>query len=127
MLCERCKEKSPSGDITKVAASTNTDITSAPGRLRVKLLGEVVGTWDPLPDQSAQGDCNAKLEVTKLKGDLSELQTEVSRMIVTYHSEISNLRHKLQDAAGTMQQGMTTITEQVAEQGHCLAKALRHP
>jgi len=77
----------------------------------------------PPPEQQAPG-AGDELEIGRLKSDLSDLQEKVSRMSDNYHSEFANLRHKFQDTAGSLQQGMATISEQMTHQGNCLAKAL---
>ena len=81
-----------------------------------------VSVAGPLPVAVQLND--DELEVAKLRNDVCNLEEKVSRMTDTYHREFSNLSNQMQDTAGSIQQGMATISEQMSEQANCIAKAL---
>ena len=65
------------------------------------------------------------LEVKSLRQDMDNLQAVLEKITATHQSQMSNLSCKLEDSAGAMQQGMSSLTEQMATQTSCLTDAIR--
>ena len=76
-------------------------------------------------EQDNQDRSDRRLEAIALRRDIGDLEAVMARMTVIHQSQMSNLRWKMEDTAAAMQQGMSTLTEQVSAQTSCLTDALR--
>ena len=65
------------------------------------------------------------VEVTNLRQDMDNLQAELARMVESHQSDVSNLKRQLHCCSGDFQQGLDTVTKQMAKQADCLIKAFR--
>ena len=65
------------------------------------------------------------VEVTNLRQDMDNLQAELARMVESHQSDVSNLKRQLHCCSGDFQQGLDTVTKQMAERADCLVKAFR--
>ena len=76
-------------------------------------------------EQDNRDRSDRRLEAIALRRDIGDLEAVIDRMTVSHQSQMSNLRCKLEDSADAMQQGMSSLTEQMATQTSCLTDAFR--
>ena len=75
--------------------------------------------------QDDRGRSGRQLEAIALKKDIGDLAAMMVRMSETHQSQMSNLRCKLAVSADAMQQGVSSLTEQMAMQTSCLTDAFQ--